>query len=108
LEEEEGNIMLKNYFKIALRNLQRHQAYSLLNISGLTIGMACSILILVTNSGWNAQICNTSWPFLVTFWGLLVLFCQNKTRDDHFVLQVDQPLTRNEHFLTRFWGVKQW
>ena len=43
--------MLKNYFKIALRNLQRHKAYSLLNISGLAIGMACSILILVTNSG---------------------------------------------------------
>jgi len=51
LEEEEGNIMLKNYFKIALRNLQRHKAYSLLNISGLAIGMACSILILVTNGG---------------------------------------------------------
>ena len=39
--------MLKNYFKIALRNLQRHKAYSLLNISGLAIGMACSILILL-------------------------------------------------------------
>src|SRR5260221_5839501 len=39
--------MLKNYFKIALRNLQRHKAYSLLNISGLAIGMACRILILL-------------------------------------------------------------
>src|SRR5665647_929221 len=39
--------MLKNYFKIAFRNLQRHKAYSLLNISGLAIGMACSILILL-------------------------------------------------------------
>lgn len=39
--------MLKNYFKIAWRNLQRHKAYSLLNISGLAIGMACSILILL-------------------------------------------------------------
>jgi ABC-type antimicrobial peptide transport system permease subunit len=39
--------MFKNYFKIALRNLQRHKAYSLLNISGLTIGMASSILILL-------------------------------------------------------------
>src|SRR5258705_7577764 len=39
--------MIKNYFKIALRNLQRHKAYSLLNISGLAIGMACSILILL-------------------------------------------------------------
>jgi putative ABC transport system permease protein len=39
--------MFRNYFKIALRNLQRHKAYSLLNISGLAIGMACSILILL-------------------------------------------------------------
>ncbi len=39
--------MFKNYIKIALRNLQRHKAYSLLNISGLAIGMACSILILL-------------------------------------------------------------
>jgi predicted permease len=39
--------MIKNYFKIALRNLQRHKAFSLLNISGLAIGMACSIFILL-------------------------------------------------------------
>lgn len=39
--------MLKNYFKIALRNLLRHKAYSILNISGLAIGMASSILILL-------------------------------------------------------------
>lgn len=39
--------MLKNYFKIAFRNLIRHKAYSLINISGLAIGMASSILILL-------------------------------------------------------------
>ena len=39
--------MLKNYIKIAFRNLLRHKAYSLINISGLAIGMACSILILL-------------------------------------------------------------
>ncbi len=39
--------MLKNYFKIALRNILRHKAYSILNISGLAIGMARSILILL-------------------------------------------------------------
>ncbi|MEO6001252.1 MAG: ABC transporter permease [Chitinophagaceae bacterium] len=39
--------MLKNYFKIAFRNLTRHKAFSFLNISGLAIGMACSILILL-------------------------------------------------------------
>ncbi|MEJ7680654.1 MAG: ABC transporter permease [Segetibacter sp.] len=39
--------MLKNYFKIALRNILRHKAFSILNITGLAIGMACSILILL-------------------------------------------------------------
>jgi putative ABC transport system permease protein len=39
--------MIKNYFKIALRNIKRHSAYSILNISGLAIGMASAILILL-------------------------------------------------------------
>jgi ABC-type antimicrobial peptide transport system permease subunit len=39
--------MIKNYFKIAVRNILRHKAYSALNIAGLAIGMACSILILL-------------------------------------------------------------
>jgi putative ABC transport system permease protein len=39
--------MFKNYFKIAIRNIIRHKVYSSLNIAGLAIGMACSILILL-------------------------------------------------------------
>lgn len=39
--------MLKNYFKIAWRNITKHKAYSALNIAGLSIGMACSIIILL-------------------------------------------------------------
>ncbi|MFC2164693.1 ABC transporter permease, partial [Acidobacteriota bacterium] len=38
--------MLKNYIKIALRNIKRHKGYSFINIIGLAIGMACSILIV--------------------------------------------------------------
>jgi putative ABC transport system permease protein len=37
--------MLKNYFLIAIRTLQRNLGYSLINIIGLSIGLACSILI---------------------------------------------------------------
>lgn len=37
--------MLKNYFKVALRNLIRHKFYSFINIFGLTIGIAVSLLI---------------------------------------------------------------
>jgi putative ABC transport system permease protein len=39
--------MIKNYFKIAIRNIRRNSTYSILNISGMAIGMACSILILL-------------------------------------------------------------
>ncbi len=39
--------MLKNYFKIALRNLNRHKGYSLINILGLALGIACCSLILL-------------------------------------------------------------
>ncbi len=37
--------MLKNYFKIAVRNLRKHPGYSFINIGGLTIGMVCCMLI---------------------------------------------------------------
>jgi hypothetical protein len=32
--------MIKSYFKIAWRNLVRNKAFSILNISGLALGMA--------------------------------------------------------------------
>jgi putative ABC transport system permease protein len=38
--------MLKNYIIVAVRNLTRQKAYSLINILGLAVGMACCILIL--------------------------------------------------------------
>ena len=39
--------MIKNYFKIILRNFRRFPVYSLLNIGGLAIGMTCTFLILL-------------------------------------------------------------
>ncbi len=39
-------IMLKNYIKIALRNIRRNGGYSFINIAGLALGMASCILIL--------------------------------------------------------------
>src|SRR5580704_9781290 len=39
--------MLKNYFKIAFRNLWRRRAYSIINITGLAMGMACCFLIFL-------------------------------------------------------------
>ena len=39
--------MLKNFLKVALRNLWKQKGYSFLNIFGLAMGMACSLLILL-------------------------------------------------------------
>ena len=39
--------MLKNYFKIAFRNIARHKAFSAINITGLAVGVA-SCLVLFT------------------------------------------------------------
>ncbi len=39
--------MLRNYLKIALRNLLRHKGFALLNISGLAIGMTAGFLVLL-------------------------------------------------------------
>ncbi len=38
--------MIKNYFKIAWRNITRHKGYSAINILGLAIGIAACVLIL--------------------------------------------------------------
>jgi putative ABC transport system permease protein len=37
--------MLKNYFKVAWRNLAKHKIFSFINIIGLASGLACFILI---------------------------------------------------------------
>ena len=39
--------MFKNYFKITLRNLRKSKLYSFINITGLAVGLAVSILLLL-------------------------------------------------------------
>ncbi len=39
--------MFQNYFKIAIRNLVRNKVYSFINVSGLSIGLACCMLIIL-------------------------------------------------------------
>ncbi len=37
--------MIRNYFRIAIRNLKKYKAFSLINIIGLAVGLACCIVI---------------------------------------------------------------
>ncbi len=37
--------MIKNYFKIAWRNLTKHKAYTIINVGGLALGMAVALII---------------------------------------------------------------
>jgi putative ABC transport system permease protein len=39
--------MLRNYFKVALRNLTSNKLYSFLNIGGLAVGISVCMLIMV-------------------------------------------------------------
>src|SRR6185437_1646431 len=39
--------MIKNYFKSAFRNFARNKIYSFINVAGLSIGLACAMLIML-------------------------------------------------------------
>ncbi len=39
--------MLRNYLKIAYRNIRKNAGHSLINIAGLAVGMACCVLIML-------------------------------------------------------------
>ena len=40
-------VMLKNYLKVALRTLQRNKLFSIINITGLAIGLTCVVLLVL-------------------------------------------------------------
>jgi putative ABC transport system permease protein len=39
--------MLPNYLKIAVRNLLKHRTYTLINVAGLAVGLACCTMLLL-------------------------------------------------------------
>ena len=40
-------IMFINNFKLSLRNIKKHKIYTLINVSGLAVGLACCMLLLL-------------------------------------------------------------
>jgi len=46
--------MFRNYLKVSLRYLNNHKGYTLINVLGLAVGIACCILIMVfVRSEWS-------------------------------------------------------
>ncbi len=39
--------MLKNYFKISIRNLKKDKIHAFINVTGLAVGLACCLLIML-------------------------------------------------------------
>jgi putative ABC transport system permease protein len=39
--------MIKNFFRIAVRNISRHKGFTFINVTGLAVGLAASLLILL-------------------------------------------------------------
>lgn len=61
--------MIKNYLKIAFRNLFKHKLYSLINIFGLAVGIACTVLIMLyVNNEWSYDTFHTNSDHLYRAW----------------------------------------
>ena len=82
--------MFKNYMKVALRNLNRHKGYSLINITGLAIGMACCLLICL----WVADELSFDRFHADSSRLYRVEFDQNYSGKDFHVTVVQYPLAR--------------
>jgi len=41
------SFMFFNYLKLTIRNIRKHKAYSFINIAGLSIGIACCLMIML-------------------------------------------------------------
>jgi len=79
--------MIKNYIKIAFRNLQRSPGYSFINIFGLAIGMGCCILIaLYVQNEWSYDEFHTKADRTYRAW------VQERTSDGREILNTSTPV----------------
>jgi putative ABC transport system permease protein len=75
--------MFKNYFKIAWRNIFKNKTQSFINISGLSVGLACSVLIFL----WVISRLSDAFAFLAVFisclglLGLVMFTAEQRTKE---------------------------
>ncbi|MEO8086509.1 MAG: ABC transporter permease [Bacteroidota bacterium] len=61
--------MNKNYFKVAIRNLIRNKGYTFINLSGLAVGAAaCILIMLFVRSEWSYDKFNSKADRLYRVW----------------------------------------
>jgi len=79
--------MNKNYFKVAFRNLTRNKGYAFINISGLAVGAAaCILIMLFVKSEWSYDKFNTKSDRLYRLW------LEEKESEDKIFTETVTPL----------------
>lgn len=88
--------MLKNYFKIAFRNLVKQKGYSFINIAGLATGMAVAILIgLWISDGLTYNTYHPNYDTIAQVW-------QNNVYNGEVQSQVSNPYVMGEEIRSKY------
>ncbi|MFM7430648.1 MAG: ABC transporter permease, partial [Flammeovirgaceae bacterium] len=88
--------MLKNYFKIAFRNLVKQKGYSFINIAGLATGMAVAILIgLWISDGLTYNTYHPNYDTIAQVW-------QNNLYNGEVQSQVSNPYVMGEEIRSKY------
>lgn len=93
--------MFRNYFKTAWKNLTRNKVYSFINVAGLSVGIACSILIFL----WIEY--NTTFNDSVTEINNIYNVKNNQTYGKDFYTFSATPALAKDALQTEFPGVVQ-
>lgn len=79
--------MIRNYLKIALRNLRRNKLYSFINITGLAVGLSvCVLILLYVQFEWSFDTFNTKSDRIYRMW------TRTKTPEGKINLSAATPL----------------
>ena len=89
--------MVKHFFKIALRNLERNKAYALINIMCLALGITCAILtfsLIKYHLSFDTFHSKVNRIYRIT----TELHQQGITRDPAFHSPLEKPFAMTLHF----------